>query len=444
MIGEDRTIPRILTIAGSDSGGGAGIQADLKTITVLGGFGMSVLTALTAQNTTAVKGIHEVPLDFIALQIDAVAEDIGVDAAKTGMLLSADIVELVADKVKEHGIRNLVVDPVMVAKSGDALLLAEAREAVKKALIPLSRVVTPNVPEAEILAGLEISDRGDMQEAARIIHGLGAENVVVKGGHMPRSPVDMLYDGRDFLDFEAVRYDTPHTHGTGCTFSAAIAAGLGHGHSVPEAVRQARSFIDLAIRHALPLGHGHGPTNHFAQIALERERRIMVEKLEEALGTLEDLKPAYLLPNVPADLVYALPRAASVGETASFPGGIVRYYDGISAFSPPDFGVSPFMGHLLPAMTALFPTIRAAINLKLVDGFVERAEKEGLSVHGIEWTEARGSGGALEIKFSPAVSDVPPDILRHEGGFALEPQMIVCGENPEEVVDKIVLMVEGG
>jgi hydroxymethylpyrimidine/phosphomethylpyrimidine kinase len=258
------TVARALTIAGSDSGGGAGIQADLKTFQMLDVFGMSALTAITAQNTLGVHGIYSVPLEGIAKQIDSVVSDIGVDAAKTGMLADADIIRLVADKVREHRIEKLVVDPVMVAKGGARLLQEQAQGALIDSLLPLAYVTTPNIPEAEVLTGREIRTLSDMKEAAKRISEMGVRYVIVKGGHLSGAAVDVLYDGKDFAELESERFDTPHTHGTGCTFSAAITAELAKGASIGEAVQLAKAFITAAIRDTLGIGHGHGPTNHWA------------------------------------------------------------------------------------------------------------------------------------------------------------------------------------
>ncbi|NLG69957.1 MAG: bifunctional hydroxymethylpyrimidine kinase/phosphomethylpyrimidine kinase [Firmicutes bacterium] len=265
-------LPRALTIAGSDSGGGAGIQADLKTFFALGVYGMSAITALTAQNTLGVQGVHEVPAEMVAQQIDAVATDIGVDAAKTGMLASAAIVEAVADRVRAHGLRQLVVDPVMVAKSGDPLLSADAVQAVRRLLLPVALVLTPNLPEAARLTGLAVEGPEAMREAARRLHAMGARYVVVKGGHLHHrrdESVDLVYDGSAFVELAGPRFDTPHTHGTGCTFSAAIAAYLARGLDPVEAIRQAKEFVSRAIQAAVPLGAGHGPTHHWAGADLD-------------------------------------------------------------------------------------------------------------------------------------------------------------------------------
>ncbi len=259
-------IPRALTIAGSDSGGGAGIQADIKTFSALGVYGMSAITALTAQNTVGVKGIFGVDPDFVSMQIHAVVEDIGVDAVKTGMLLNSDIISRVARDLGALGIRNLVVDPVMVAKSGDHLLRRDASETLIRELFPLALVVTPNLHEASALAGFEVTDMEGMKKAARQIKGYGPGFVVVKGGHLAGTPLDLLFDGSSFLEFSNERFSTPHTHGTGCTFASAIAAGLAKGLSVTDAVAQAKEFITGAIREGLALGNGQGPVHHFHEL----------------------------------------------------------------------------------------------------------------------------------------------------------------------------------
>jgi hydroxymethylpyrimidine/phosphomethylpyrimidine kinase len=259
-------IYRALTIAGSDSGGGAGIQADLKTFQELGTFGMSVITALTAQNTQGVHGVYPQTKEAIVAQMDAVLSDIGTDAVKTGMLFSSEIIEAIAQKLREYHVNKIVVDPVMVAKGGQSLLQEEAIEAVRKYLLPLSMVITPNIPEAEVIIGEKgISDIKDMEEAARKIHSLGAQNVVLKGGHLSgEESTDVLYDGHSFTYFPVRRFQTKNTHGTGCTFAAAIAAGLAKGQNVVEATHVAKEFINCAIEYSLAIGQGIGPTNHGA------------------------------------------------------------------------------------------------------------------------------------------------------------------------------------
>ena len=256
-------VPKAMTIAGSDSGGGAGIQADLKTFSALGVYGSSTLTAITAQNTVGVTMVHEIPIDIIVAQIDAVLSDIGADAVKTGMLASSAIVETVAQEMERHHVSQLVVDPVMVAKSGDRLLREDAVEALRTRLIPLAAVVTPNIPEAEALTGLKIETDEDVRRAAEAIVQLGARAVVVKGGHREGPATDLFYDGVRFQEFSAPRIDTVNTHGTGCTFASAVAAGLARGLEVVESVELAKDYVTEAIRRSFPVGHGHGPLHHF-------------------------------------------------------------------------------------------------------------------------------------------------------------------------------------
>ena len=260
--------PRALTVAGSDSGGGAGIQADLKTFAAFGVYGASAITAITAQNTIGVRAIHEVPADVVAAQIDAVLEDIGADAAKTGMLSSVEIIETVADRLRAHAVTALVVDPVMVAKSGDRLLHEDAVQALRELLLPLAAIVTPNAPEATVLSGIDVVDAASASEAARRIHDLGPAVVVVKGGHLGGDTSDdLVFDGSSFEVLSGRRVASRHTHGTGCTFSAAIAAGLARGLPPLEAVREARVYLQGAIEHAEPLGSGHGPVNHLWRLS---------------------------------------------------------------------------------------------------------------------------------------------------------------------------------
>jgi len=257
-------IRKALTIAGSDSGGGAGIEADIKTFQAFGVYGMAAITSVTAQNTVGVQGIYDLPAEFVGMQIDSVVGDIGVDAAKTGMLSNSDIIRVVSERISRYGMK-VVVDPVMIAKSGDPLLREEARDALVGELLPLAFLVTPNLSEAEAIAGLRISSVDDMRRAAEAIRSLGPRNVLIKGGHLEGDAVDVLYDGRDFSEYRAERIATENTHGTGCTYSAAITAGIAKGKPLEVAVSEAKSFVTEAIRHSLNIGRGRGPLNHFVR-----------------------------------------------------------------------------------------------------------------------------------------------------------------------------------
>ena len=256
-------IHKALTIAGSDSGAGAGIQADLKTFAALGVYGTSVITAITAQNTVKVTRIFALSRDLVAAQIDAVIEDIGAEALKTGMLANAALIEMIAGKIRQYDLKNVVVDPVMVAKSGDLLLRRDAVEALRSHLIPLALVVTPNLPEAEELTGMKLTTGKDIAEAGRRIIAMGAKSVVIKGGHRKGPAVDLFFDGKKIRELSSPRIRTRHTHGTGCTFSAAIAACLAKGESVEKSVVLAKNYITAAIRKGFAVGSGHSPVKHF-------------------------------------------------------------------------------------------------------------------------------------------------------------------------------------
>jgi hydroxymethylpyrimidine/phosphomethylpyrimidine kinase len=259
------SVRKALTIAGSDSGAGAGIQADLKTFAALGVYGTSAITAITAQNTVGVTRVLALHPDLVAAQIDAIVEDIGAHALKTGMLADRAIIDVVGKKIRQHRLKNLVVDPVMVATSGDLLIKKNAVAEIRTKLIPLATVVTPNLPEAEQLTGKPLRTWDDIEGAARDIVALGARAVVIKGGHRRGPAIDLFFDGRKFHALNAPRIRTKNTHGTGCTFSAAIAAGLARGENLERAVRLAKNYVTAAIRAGFRIGSGHSPVHHFQQ-----------------------------------------------------------------------------------------------------------------------------------------------------------------------------------
>jgi hydroxymethylpyrimidine/phosphomethylpyrimidine kinase len=258
-----KSIRKALTIAGSDSGAGAGIQADLKTFAALGVYGTSAITAITAQNTVGVTQVLTLSPKLVAAQIDAVIDDIGAHALKTGMLATRAIVEVVAKKVRQHRLKNLVVDPVMVATSGDLLIRKNAVAALRSRLLPLATVVTPNLPEAEQLTHMRLRTWEEIEAAAKQIVALGAKTVIIKGGHRKGPAVDLFFDGKKFHILDAPRIRTRNTHGTGCTLSAAIAAYLAKGEDIESAVRAAKKYITAAIRAGFTIGAGHGPVHHF-------------------------------------------------------------------------------------------------------------------------------------------------------------------------------------
>lgn len=257
---------KVLTIAGSDSSGGAGIQADLKTFSAHGVFGMSVIAAVTAQNTKEVIDVQNISPDIIGKQIDAIFDDIEVDAVKIGMISEIECINVVSEKLRKYKPRNVVLDPVMVSKSGYSLMNPNSVETLIKELIPIVSVVTPNIPEAEIIANIKIETISDMEKAAKIIYNMGPKNVLIKGGHLTGDATDVLYDGKNFVYLKNERINTKNTHGTGCTLSSSIASNLALGMNIKEAVENAKKYITTAIEHSLSIGHGSGPTNHFYRL----------------------------------------------------------------------------------------------------------------------------------------------------------------------------------
>lgn len=438
-------ICRVATIAGSDSGGGAGIQADLKTISALGGFGMSVITALTAQNTLGVQGIFEIPPDFIAQQFDSIMSDIGVDAAKTGMLATPEILSIVADKVREFQITNLVVDPVMVAKGGARLLSGEAEHTMIDRLVPLSAVITPNIPEAEVLTSLSIKGIDEMKRAAEIIHSMGAGNVVIKGGHLSGDAVDVLYDGREFREMHTERIATKNTHGTGCTFSAAVATCLASGLTVFQAVRRAKEYVTTAIRFSLELGGGHGPTHHFAEVMNEREKFICIESLERAFKKIHGARCGNIIPEIQSNLGYALPCPADETHVAAFRGRLIRSGDHVTKIHDPSFGASHHIARIILTVMDFDSSFRSAMNIRYSDELIKACETLSFSIDSFsrssEPSDIRATEGATlpwgvrEVLASR--SDVP-DIIYDSGDIGKEPVIRVLGKNPAEVADKVI------
>ncbi|HBE78330.1 MAG TPA: bifunctional hydroxymethylpyrimidine kinase/phosphomethylpyrimidine kinase [Firmicutes bacterium] len=257
---------KVLSIAGSDCSGGAGIQADLKTFSAHGVFGMSVIVSVVAENTSRVIDIQDISPDMIRKQIDAIFEDIGADAVKIGMLSGPRCMEAVAEKLHEYNPSNIIIDPVMIAKNGCPLMNPDAITTLIQTIIPLADVLTPNLPEAEKITGMSILTIADMEKAAVVIHQMGSKHVLVKGGHAAGDALDVLYDGEHFYHYNAKRIPTKNTHGTGCTYSSAIAANLALGMNLPDAVKQAKHYVTTAIEHSLSIGKGCGPTHHFYEL----------------------------------------------------------------------------------------------------------------------------------------------------------------------------------
>jgi hydroxymethylpyrimidine kinase/phosphomethylpyrimidine kinase len=439
------SLARVLIIAGSDSGGGAGIQADLKAVAALGGHAMTVITALTAQNTQGVRAVHPVPLDFVRSQFEAVTQDIGQDAVKTGMLHSTQLVEMVAGLLE--GIEApVVVDPVMVSTGGSRLLEAEAVKAVKELLLPRATLLTPNLDEAGELLGRPVKNRKDMEAAARELCGLGAAAVLLKGGHLDGDPGDLLFDGREVHFFSAPRLDTPHTHGTGCTLASACATLLAQGWELVPAVERARLLVRRAIAGGLALGQGHGPVNAMADLAPRLELGPCLQEVQEAMDRLECIDGlARMIPEVRGQLGYALPGAASANEVIAIAGRITHIGSRLKAAGPPRPGASSHVAKIVLAAIQKDPAVRAVMALNFDENVIARGHELGWSVGEFSRAEEPSEvkaleGSTLEWGTSRVIADLDkvPDLIFDRGEVGKEPVLRLLAKNPAEIVAKLL------
>ncbi len=435
---------RVLIIAGSDSGGGAGIQADLKTVSAFGAWGSTVVTALTAQNTQGVKSIHPVPPSFVAEQIKAVLEDIGADSVKVGMLGNAEVVHTVAELVR--GLRPIVVDPVMIAKGGARLLEPQAVSALKSELLPLATVLTPNIPEAEALSGRTIRSIADMESAAESLRrSLSIEAVLIKGGHLEGEEVcDVLVTAEGSKRWVGPRLATRNTHGTGCTLSSALAALLAEGIELKEAAGRAVSFVRLAMKSGPAIGGGHRPLDQLASLKREAQRYAITEALGDALSRLQSLPFHVLVPEVQSNLAFALPFAESPEDVAAFPGRIIKVGKRITAPAPPAFGGSRHVAKVVLTAMRFDPELRCCCNIRYGADVLRWIEQAGLSSARFdrknEPPEVKAREGAtLEWGTAEALRSAggAVDVIYDEGDIGKEPMVRVLGTDPASVVEKI-------
>ena len=440
-----KNTPRILIIAGSDSSGGAGIQADLKTVTALGCYGMTAITALTAQNTRGVAATQAVSPEFVARQIDVCVTDIGVDAVKIGMLANAGIVRVVAQKIRQYKLPKVVLDPVMVAKSGASLLDTAGREELKKRLLPLAFVVTPNLPEAGVLSGYKVKDLTGMKRAARAIYRLGAKNVLIKGGHLPGKPTDILFDGKKFTTFEGKRIRSRHTHGTGCAFASFLASFLAKGKSLEDAVSCAKEFVAQAIASAPGLGGGHGPINPTGPLLADYAKLRLLADMNEALERLKVARIAPLIPEVYSNLAACLPGAKSPDEVAGIPGRMVRLGDSFTTVAPPTFGRTKHMPRILLTAHRYDPEVKAAMNIKCSRETLAACRKAGLELARVDRrrepkrireTEGASLPWAVEVVYR-RIRKIP-DGIYDLGALGKEPIIRIFGRDVFDVVRKIM------
>ncbi len=435
---------KVLTIAGSDSSGGAGIQADIKTILSLGGYAMSVITALTAQNTLGVQAVRMMDPEFVAQQIDAVLGDIGADCVKTGMLGNPEIVRTVADKIQQYQISKLIVDPVMISKSGAVLLDSDAHRSMIEHLFPQCYLLTPNIPEAEAFVGRSITSVSDMKKAAKKIQKMGPKYVLVKGGHLPNAPIDVLHDGIQDYEFETHRVRTRHTHGTGCTLSAAIATFLARGLPLMECIDKARGYLYRALRFSLGIGQGIGPLNHFASITREIERTNVIEELDRSIERLKRLNIGHLIPEVQSNLAYAIPFAESVHDVASFPGRIIQLVNTIAILRSPRFGASRQIHYLVLAAMEYDPERRAAMTIIYSDSLVKRIQSLGYQVAEFDRNRTppdlqKEEGSTLAWGVQDVMEELGkvPDAIFDRGALGKVPLIRLFGKTPSSIVDLI-------
>jgi hydroxymethylpyrimidine/phosphomethylpyrimidine kinase len=439
-------IPRALTVAGSDSGGGAGIQADLKTFAALGVHGMSAITSITAQNTYSVTRVVDLDPEVVVEQIRVCVEDIGVDAIKTGMLHTIDIIRAVADELRKISAPK-VVDPVMVAKSGAPLLRENAIKTLVEELIPIADVVTPNAREAERLTGIPVKRLEDQKNAAKEIAELGARAVVVKGGHLDGPMVrDVLYFNGDYIVLESERIQTKNTHGTGCTFASAIAAHLAHGTEIVQAVRKAKEFVTDAIRYGLDLGKGSGPVNPLWATLRKAWLYEAIENVRVATEVLERVDGiGWICPESMINLAEVVPYGSSNDDVVGIPGRIVNVGGRLRASSCPRPGGSRHVASAVLVAHSLDRRVRAAMNVRYDERILESAVRLGMSVSSydrsreppeIKSVEGMSIRWGVREAFNQAGKVT--DIVYHMGDFGKEPMITIFGEDAVDVVKKLL------
>jgi hydroxymethylpyrimidine kinase/phosphomethylpyrimidine kinase len=433
----------VLIIAGSDPGAGAGLQQDLKVTTLLGAYGLTVVTALTIQNSQGVRAVHPVAPDVVAAQLDAVLGDFPVAAVKVGMLATPEIVRTVADRLKSLDHIPVVLDPVLAAGGGFPLLTEAGIDTLKEELFPLTHLLTPNAPEAARLTGLKVQTPDDLEAAARRLKNLGPGWVLAKGGHLPGEPVDVLTDGINAYRLPGMRLPAPHHHGSGCLLASACAAALAQGLSLPEAVNQARTLTAQALKYGLPLGRGTGPVNPYAPFARDLARLEVLNALQAAAARLEkeDLGP--LIPEVMTNLGYATPYPEGPQDVAAFPGRLRHGPQGLLIPAPPVFGASRHIAAVILTAMTTHPELRSAMNIKFFEGLEDlapllhfRVASFDRSAEPPEVKTREGSTLAWGVASVLKPGEPPPDLIYDRGDWGKEPMIRILGPTPMRVAEK--------
>ncbi len=436
-------IPVILTIAGSDSGGGAGIEADIKTIASLGLHTTCAITSVTSQNTTGVLSAYDIPCEVIRNQIDAVCEDMDITWAKSGMLSSSDIISTVAEMVTKYDLK-LVVDPVMAAEAGGNLLRKNAIETLKQKLLPMSEVVTPNINEANILSGIQITNIEEAKEAARLISQTGVKIVIVTGGHLDAS--DIIYDSEtDTYTIIPGNFVKGGTHGSGCTYSSAIAAALAQGYKIDEAAKIAKDFVVEAIKGSVPVGSGVGPVNQLSHVLKNSERYTVLQDLKRGVELLSRSKYfGELIPEVGCNIAMALPSAASTPEVAAVTGRIVKLKGESKLVGEIDFGASSHVARIILTAMKHAPTSRASMNIRYSQLLLYICRELNLTVASFSREDEPEDTHTMDWGTSYAIDKygAVPDIIYDKGGIGKEAMIRIMGNCATEVASTAVKIAE--
>jgi hydroxymethylpyrimidine kinase/phosphomethylpyrimidine kinase len=437
----------VLIIAGSDPGAGAGLQQDLKAVTLLGAYGLTVVTALTVQNSQGVRAVQPVAPEVVGAQLDAVLGDFPVDAVKVGMLATPEIVRTVAQRLKDLENPPLVLDPVLAAGGGFPLLTADGVTILTEELFPLTYLLTPNAPEAARLTGLEVRTPEDLAEAARRLQALGPRWVLAKGGHLPGEPVDVLTDGKNVYHLPGVRLEAPHHHGSGCLLASGVAAGLAQGLSLPEAVNRARDLTAQALKYGLPLGRGTGPVNPYAPFARDLARPEVLAALQRAAARLEKGGIEPLIPEVMTNLGYATPYPEGPQDVAAFPGRIGRGPHGLILPGSPAFGASRHIAAVILTAMTTHPDLRSAMNVRFFEGLENlapllnwRVAAFDRSAEPPEIKAKEGSTLAWGVAAVLKAGEPPPDLIYDRGEWGKEPMIRILGPTPMAVAEKALAL----
>lgn len=435
----------VLTVAGSDPCGGAGVPADLKTFSAYGVYGYSVISAIVAQNTQGVNASMPVASDFLRAQVDAVFSDTKPFATKTGMLATEESIKIISSIFKKKRVKNLVVDPVIKSSNGKTLLTSKGVEELKRSLLPLALLVTPNIPEAEILSGIKIKTNADKKRAAIKILEFGVNAVLIKGGHGTKNADDLLFDGKKVHDFPAPKLIKKNIHGTGCVLSAAITAGLAQKLDLVFAIEKAKNFISQSIRKAITPGNGDLILEPLNGLYAEAEKHRLMQKALQFVQTLKENKIGGLIPEVQSNLGLAIENANGLNDVIGIPGRIIRNGDDAYTVSPPTFGGSRHVADIVLTVMAHDPAKRAVMNIKYSDQLLNICKKLKYKISSFDRADEPKKvkaleGSSLEWGTDKAIRDFGsvPDIIFDLGGFGKEEMIRVIAKDDDELLQKIL------